>query len=99
MIFLFQKCDTFGRTAKGRTWLASQDHPHYTQLIWTSTIKINIIDSQFFELSKIKSIAFDRNSPSGRVKPSVTHATKWTNNDGIIIVRSRLGLLTAQWSE
>ena len=32
-IFLFQKCDTFDRTAKGRTWLASQDHPDYTQLI------------------------------------------------------------------
>ena len=46
MIFVFQTCDTFGRTTKGRTWLASQDHPDYTQLIWTSTIKIRIIDSQ-----------------------------------------------------
>ena len=30
MIFLFQKCDTFDRTAKVRTWLAgmtSQDYP------------------------------------------------------------------------
>ena len=33
MIFLFQKCDTFDRTAKGRAQLAgvtSQDHPEYT---------------------------------------------------------------------
>ena len=33
MIFLFQKCDTFGRTEKGRTWLTSQDHTDFTQLI------------------------------------------------------------------
>ena len=46
MIFLFQKCDTFDGTAKGRIWLTSQDHPDYTQLIWTSAIKIHIIDSQ-----------------------------------------------------
>ena len=55
-----KKCDTFSRTTTGRTWLAevvSQDHTHYTQLLWTSTIKIHIIDSQPFELSKIKSIA------------------------------------------
>ena len=30
MIFLFQKCDTFDRTTKGRTWMAYQDHPDYT---------------------------------------------------------------------
>ena len=32
-IFLFQECDTFDRTTKGRTWLVgvtSQDHPDYT---------------------------------------------------------------------
>ena len=32
MIFLFEKCDTFDRTAKGRTWLVgvtTQDHPDY----------------------------------------------------------------------
>ena len=29
MIFLFQKFDTIDRTAKGRTWLASQDNPDY----------------------------------------------------------------------
>ena len=45
MIFLFQKCDTFDRTAKERTWLASQDCPDYTQLIWSSSIKLQIIDS------------------------------------------------------
>ena len=31
-IFLFQKCDTFGRTEEGRTWPTSQDHPDCTQL-------------------------------------------------------------------
>ena len=72
MIFLFQKCDTFDRTAKGRDWLASQDHPDYTQLIWTSTIKIHIIDSQ--KLLKYKAIAFGRDSHSVSVKPSVTQA-------------------------
>ena len=46
MIFLFQKCDTFDRTTKGRPWQASQDHPDYTRLIWASTIKIHIIDSK-----------------------------------------------------
>ena len=30
MIFLFQKCDTFDRTKKGRTWLTCQDHQDYT---------------------------------------------------------------------
>ena len=72
-----KKCDTFARTTIGRTWLAevvSQDHTHYTQLLCTSTIKIHIIDSQMFELSKIKSIAFGRDSPSVRVKPCVTCA-------------------------
>ena len=29
-IILFQKCDTFGSTEEGRTWLTSQDHPDYT---------------------------------------------------------------------
>ena len=32
MIFLFQKCDSFDRTAKGRTWLDSQDHPEHHRL-------------------------------------------------------------------
>ena len=43
------KCDTFDWTTKGRTWLVgvtSQDHPDYTQLIWSSSIKIHFIDSQ-----------------------------------------------------
>ena len=47
MIFLFQKCDTFDRTAKGRAGLVgvtSQDHPDYTQLIWSSSIKIHFVD-------------------------------------------------------
>ena len=74
MIFVFQKCDTFGRTTKGRTWLASQDHPLYTQLIWTSTIKTHH-RLTIVELSKLKSIAFGRNSPSVRVKPSCAEAS------------------------
>ena len=45
MIFLFQKCDTFDRTMKGRTWLTSQDHPDFTQLIRSPQSKY-IIDSQ-----------------------------------------------------
>ena len=75
VILLPQKCDTLARTTIGRTWMAevdSQDHTHYTQLLWTPTIKIHIIDSHSLELSKIKSIAFGRSSPSVRVKPSVT---------------------------
>ena len=49
IIFLFQKCDLYDRTAKGRTWLVgvtSKDHPDYTQLIWSSSIKLHSIDSQ-----------------------------------------------------
>ena len=73
-IFLFQKCDTFGRTEKGRTWLTSQDHTDFTQLISRSPIKIHIIDSQKVNYLKYKAIAFSRNSPSVSVKPSVTQA-------------------------
>ena len=62
MIFLFQKCDTFGRTAKGRTQLTSQDHPDFTQLIWSSSIKKLIIDSQNLGYLKPEAIAFGRNS-------------------------------------
>ena len=57
MIFLFQKCDTFDRTTIGRTWLVgvtSQDHPDYTQLIWSSSIKLHFIDSQLLNDLKIK---------------------------------------------
>ena len=49
MISLCQKCDTFDRTTKGRTRLAgvtSQDHPDYTQFIWSSSIKIHFLVSQ-----------------------------------------------------
>ena len=63
MIFLFQKCDTFDRTAKGRTWLVgvtSQDHPDYTQLIWSCSIKIHFVDSQLLNYLKNKAIAFSR---------------------------------------
>ena len=62
MTLLFQKSDTFDRTAKGSTWLASQDHPDYTQSIWSSSIKMHIMDSQ--ELNYLKNIAIDfgRNS-------------------------------------
>ena len=54
MIFLFQKCDTFGKTTKGRTWLDSQDHPDFTQLIWSFSFKIHIIDSQKLNYLKNK---------------------------------------------
>ena len=74
MIFLFQKCDTFDRTAKGRTWLASQDHPDYTRLIWTSTIKLHITDSQNLNHPNYKAIAIGRNSHSVSVKPCDTCA-------------------------
>ena len=30
MIFLFQKCDKFGRTKEGRAWPTSQDNPDCT---------------------------------------------------------------------
>ena len=49
IIFLFHECDTFDRTTIGSTWLAgvtSQDHPNYTQLIWSSSIKMHFIDLQ-----------------------------------------------------
>ena len=62
MTFLFQKCDTFDGTAKGRTWLASQDHPDFTQQIWSSSIKIHIVDSQKLNYLKNKAITFGRNS-------------------------------------
>ena len=49
IIFLFHECDTFDRTTIGSTWLAgvtSHDHPNYTQLIWSSSIKMHFIDLQ-----------------------------------------------------
>ena len=64
-IFLFQKCDTFDRTKNRRTWLAgvtSQDHPDYTQLIWSSSIKIHFIHSQQLNYLINNAIAFSRNS-------------------------------------
>ena len=63
MIFLFQKCDTFEKTTIGRTWLAgvtSQDHPDYTQLIRSSSIKMLFIDSPMLNYLKNKPIAFGR---------------------------------------
>ena len=60
-----KKCDTFDRPTKARTWLTgvtSQDHPDYTQLIWSSSIKIHIIDSQKLNYLKHKAIAFGRTS-------------------------------------
>ena len=62
MIFLFEMCHTFDRTTKGRTWLASQCHADYTQLIWSSSIKIYVIDSQKLNYVKNKAIAFGRKS-------------------------------------
>ena len=32
-IFLFQRCDTFGRTKKEEPWSTSQDHTDFTQWI------------------------------------------------------------------
>ena len=64
MMFLLQKCDTFDRTTKGRTWLVgvtSQDHPDYTQLIWSSSMKMHFIDSQRLNYVKNIAIAFSRN--------------------------------------
>ena len=74
MIFLFQKCATFDKTTRGRTWLASQDHPDYTRLIWTSKIKIDIIESQKLNYLIHKAIGFSRSPHSVSVKPSVTCA-------------------------
>ena len=71
-IFLFQMCDTFDRTTKGRSWLASQDHPDYTQFIWSSSMEKHFIDSQNMNYLKYKAVASGRNSHSVSVKPSIT---------------------------
>ena len=57
-IFLFQKCYTFEGPQKEEP---SQHHPDYTPLIWSSSTKTRIIDSQKLNYLKTKAIAFSRN--------------------------------------
>ena len=71
-----KKCDTFARTSIGRTWLAevvSQGTHIAYDCSGPPQSKYTSYAHKIFELSKIKSIAFGRNSPSVRVKPSVTN--------------------------
>ena len=51
-------------------WLPN--HPDNTQLVWSSSIKIHIIDSQKLNHLKYEANAFGRNSHSVSIKPSVT---------------------------
>ena len=71
MIFLFQSVTPFPRTTPG--WQNEFPGSHSFHMIDPAVQNQNIHHRlAIFELSKIKSIGFGRNSPSLRVKPSVT---------------------------